>query len=260
MLTIYDVPEEILHLHKESKALADEIIQFLAMQEFTSVKHGTELLSTYADSVIIIIKGIFKTFYDHKFLRFYTACEIVSTEEMKKLPVEIVGEMASQIIAISKNDFYEKISSNKEAQSKWGQYCQLQIGIYLGVCSSFISKEYKPVINIKTYPPGAVIISEGDAPGCIFEMIDGTAVVSIQSTEVGAIHTGEIFGEVGFLTGTSRTASVIARSQCMVQYMNVDDIDQMLRMRPKMIYNISKTIAKRLIDVNDRLVRIQTLT
>lgn len=261
MLAIFDVPESVIELHKKGKQISQDIFSdCLTDIPVQNVPHETNVYETYPESIIAVKKGIYKEYYNDRLIRFYTSDDIIYTSNYAPTCNFIVSEMASQIRVIPAGQFLDYIKSRCDLMQKWSSYLHIQSRITAGMVSAFINDECRSKINIKTFAPGETIIAEGDTPDCLYEMIEGHAAVTIKGTEVGKVHPAEVFGEVSFLTGSFRTASVVAISQCLVQCMNGHDFNTIIKLRPALVFNISKTIAKRLSEVNERLVRITSLT
>ena len=91
-------------------------------------------------------------------------------------------------------------------------------------------------------------------------MLEGEAVVTVHDTEIGRIKDEEVFGEISFLTGATRTASVKTVTKCLVQVIKGEDFEHFTKHRPSLIFKLSKTLAQRLTDVNRKLVAITTMT
>ena len=76
-------------------------------------------------------------------------------------------------------------------------------------------------MRILTFPPGAVVIREGERSDRFFVIAKGEAVV-VQSGPNGAertlntLHAGDYFGEVGILSGHKRNATVRAKTSLEV--------------------------------------------
>lgn len=71
---------------------------------------------------------------------------------------------------------------------------------------------------VREYEEGDVIIEAGSFTPCVFQMVSGAADVIVGGSIVGNIGTGDLFGEIAFLTKETAGASVIAtcRTSCYV--------------------------------------------
>ncbi len=261
MLTIYDLDENTQKLVLQCKPLIQKLYPFFASAQVQLIKHQEDMVQLYPGSVMIVTKGIFKAYYNDKFIRFYKAGDIMVTSgNASGNPMKVVSEMASEIKHSATDDFIKVICTNQEIITAWSDYLVLQNQITTGICSSLIFNDKSYDINLKTFYAGDAIIREGEYPDCLYEMVDGRARVFVKDTEIGTVNSAEIFGEVSFLTGLNRTASVIADSTCLVQCIDGTFFPSLIRQRPAMVEKMAKTIAHRLSEVNEKLVKITTLT
>ncbi len=82
-------------------------------------------------------------------------------------------------------------------------------------------------MRILTFPPGAVVIRQGEPSDRFFVVAKGEALV-VQRDESGAERTvstlgpGDYFGEVGILTGHTRNATVRAKTSLEVLVLDDD--------------------------------------
>ena len=77
----------------------------------------------------------------------------------------------------------------------------------------FSDTEVFEVIEVATwenYSPGQLILGEGDESGTFFVIASGQGAVTKGGTRIGTIEKGDCFGEMGYLSGQVRSASVTA--------------------------------------------------
>jgi tetratricopeptide (TPR) repeat protein len=90
---------------------------------------------------------------------------------------------------------------------------------------------------IHTIPPGQPIINEGDKGRSVFILTRGS--VKIFSTimgkkmELAALHAGDFFGEIAFLTGKPRTATVKTVEKSDVLEVAENDLNEMISKSPR---------------------------
>ncbi|MBI3804939.1 MAG: cyclic nucleotide-binding domain-containing protein [Nitrospirae bacterium] len=83
--------------------------------------------------------------------------------------------------------------------------------------ANLTAEEFSQVIEkttARSYPPGALIVREGEKGDSIYIVVKGRVKVVTriagQETALGVLNENDFFGEVAFLTGRPRTADVIA--------------------------------------------------
>jgi CRP-like cAMP-binding protein len=87
-------------------------------------------------------------------------------------------------------------------------------------------------LDLKSFADGEKVIEEGDSGDSLFLIESGSArvVAHLQGREVelAILGEGDVFGEVAFLTGRPRTASVIARGPLRVYEIGRLDIERII--------------------------------
>lgn len=98
----------------------------------------------------------------------------------------------------------------------------------------------------RTYGAGERIVRQGEAGESMFVLLDGTARVFVEpDTEVALISSGGCFGEMSLLTGDARTASVAARTDCVVLEIAPDAFNQIARANPTALDRVTTLAAER---------------
>ena len=103
---------------------------------------------------------------------------------------------------------------------------------------------------LRTYPPGATIIREGEQPDYLYVISHGEAVVT-RGDEHGAdvvvntLREGDYFGEVGLLTGEARNATVRAKTSVEVLVMDLEAFRMLVRSSQATADDIAKVAAGR---------------
>jgi tetratricopeptide (TPR) repeat protein len=94
-------------------------------------------------------------------------------------------------------------------------------------------------IPLQEYSPGQVIIEEGDSGDSLFLITSGSAKVIAhilgKEMELATLSPGDVFGEVAFLTGRSRTASVVVLDQLEVIELNRVFLEGILETYPDVL-------------------------
>lgn len=106
--------------------------------------------------------------------------------------------------------------------------------------SDFTQAEFNDFTNrmiLHTIPPGMPIIHEGDKGRSVFILTRGS--VKVYSTlkgkqmELAALHTSDFFGEIAFLTGKPRTATVETIEETDVLEVAEKDLNEMISKSPR---------------------------
>ncbi len=89
-------------------------------------------------------------------------------------------------------------------------------------------------IHMKTFEPGEALFREGEAGTSLVFVASGEASVLTKSpegtdVELGRLHEGDIAGEISFLSGIARTATILAVERTSVLELERQAIDQVIR-------------------------------
>lgn len=112
----------------------------------------------------------------------------------------------------------------------------------------------------KSFHDAQAVVEEGDSGDSIFIVKYGNAkvITHIMGTEIelATLSEGDVFGEVGFLTGRLRTASVIAQGGLEVIELGRLLLEEIIEKSPEILRKIEDIYGSR---VEDTLTRVKTL-
>jgi len=242
MLALFPITDDIKHFYKENKLLSSKFIESMSNFEEIDLNSGTNIFSINTKHDYIYIKeGVCKAFYNDKLLRFYSEGDIICLYNGIST-LSILAEFSITVVAFSyTNSELNKIISNDNQ-------------LNLCLLSTLIKTNFNSNIELKLFPANSKIITEGDEPDVIYEMISGTAAAYKNNIKLGEIYSGEVFGEISFLSNTKRTASVIALSRCEVLVINKTTFEYFVKEKPEFLQSLSKTLAGRIINLNTKLI------
>jgi len=128
--------------------------------------------------------------------------------------------------------------------------------------------------RIKTAPfvRGETIMRQGSRGDWLYLLVRGGAEVKViaddgrTSSHVAHLRPGDLFGEMGLMTGGPRTASVIATSDSVCYRVDKSDFESILASRPEMAEGIARILAERKTqldavreDLNEEAMRLRLL-
>jgi cAMP-dependent protein kinase regulator len=106
--------------------------------------------------------------------------------------------------------------------------------------SDFTQEEFNEFTKrmiIHTVPPGKAIIKEGDTGSSVFILTRGSvkvvATVMGKKVELAALQASDFFGEIAFLTGKPRTATVETMEESDVLEVAEEDLNEMIAKSPR---------------------------
>jgi eukaryotic-like serine/threonine-protein kinase len=127
---------------------------------------------------------------------------------------------------------------------------------------SFSDEEINEILSashLQTYIPGQAIVREGEIDSAFYLIARGSAEVRKGETVIGSLLKGDCFGEIGFLTATRRTATVVAGSQVLALRVSSTLLDQVSAQCQLRFYKIfTETLIYRLSLTNAKLNAAKT--
>ena len=105
------------------------------------------------------------------------------------------------------------------------------------------------VATARSFPKGAIIVSEGDETDSLYVMLSGRARVYVADAEgreaqLNRIGAGEYFGEVT-LDGGPRSASVMALEECRCAVIRRAELDALVAKNPAFALHLVRKLASR---------------
>lgn len=107
--------------------------------------------------------------------------------------------------------------------------------------SDFTQEEFNAFTKrmiLHTLPPGKAIIKEGDTGRSVFILTRGAVKVSSiimgKKVELAELHASDFFGEIAFLTGKPRTATVETAEESDVLEVAEEDLTDIIGKSPRM--------------------------
>jgi hypothetical protein len=260
MLATIDIPEHLENIHQECKEIATRIVEELADVGTRTVLEGNANLVDWEEPTYFFIHdGFFRVAVDEKLVRFYYNNDFVLAEASEILfNASITSDFGTEVTLFPRDKFLDAIVKKPHLMKEWNRFQENENRINLVLASLYMTEEIRPKVKVKNFKPGEVIIQEDDLAEKIFLLVDGEAEVDVKGTIVGKIEAGEFFGEIAFLLKQKRNATILAATNCLVQIIDWDNFVLMIRHRPQLILNITRTLAKRVSDLNDRLFNTTT--
>jgi cAMP-dependent protein kinase regulator len=119
----------------------------------------------------------------------------------------------------------------------------VEISLFASLSPSEMT-ELNSKIERHFYEPGGVVVNEGDTGKSLYVVKKGGLKVSTsvmgKAIDIGSLSEGDVFGEIAFLTGRPRTASVTASTEAEVIEIKEAVLQELIRRHPE-IDNILRT-------------------
>ncbi len=114
--------------------------------------------------------------------------------------------------------------------------------------------------NIQRYSNGDIIVSEGVVSNNAYIVFEGkvniTKKVDKKSILINTLSKGEVFGEMGLISQSVRSASVVAVGNVSIGVIEREQFEAVVSKLPDDVRAIVKALVDRLRDTSGRLSRI----
>jgi CRP-like cAMP-binding protein len=113
-------------------------------------------------------------------------------------------------------------------------------------------------MTLRDLKQGEVLVLEGAADDHLYVVASGAlGVVKAAGTDseltLNAIRPGDVVGELSFLDGATRYASLVALSDTRVLGLSRDALEGLLETRPKVVYHVMRAIVRVVHEIQRRL-------
>jgi CRP-like cAMP-binding protein len=100
------------------------------------------------------------------------------------------------------------------------------------------------------FPPGAVLMTEGDFGTSMFALVEGVVSVTLadkrgDAHDVAELSAGEFVGEMSLLTGARRSATVVAETEVVAIEITKVALEEILARAPDLIDQFGLVLAWR---------------
>jgi CRP-like cAMP-binding protein len=118
------------------------------------------------------------------------------------------------------------------------------------------------VMTLRDLKPGEVLVSEGSTDDHLYVVANGAlGIVKAAGTDneltLSTARPGSLVGELSFLDGATRYASLVALSDSRVLGLSRDDLESLLGKDPQVVYHVMRAIV-RVVHVIQRRLSMQT--
>ena len=133
---------------------------------------------------------------------------------------------------------------------------------YLTRAMNFISHGDNAEFRLSFLSEGDVLMREGDQANFVYILKKGSlkAVTEKSGNTVvlGTVQPGEFVGEMAYINGEARSASIIALSDCELIEIPVNKLDHILFQKPAWSKALVRTLSKRVSSGNEKTAKLAT--
>jgi CRP-like cAMP-binding protein len=104
------------------------------------------------------------------------------------------------------------------------------------------------------YQPGEEIITEGEIDDAFYVIVTGSVLVRKGTKSIAILRRGDCFGEMGYITKTKRTATILVTSLVSIMKINATLIEQLSKDTQLRFHRVFlRTLVDRLSRASDQL-------
>jgi hypothetical protein len=104
-------------------------------------------------------------------------------------------------------------------------------------------------LRLAPFGPGEVILREGDPGDSLYVLQSGEVAVRVnilgQARDVTTLKAGQFFGEMSLMTGESRSATIVAKTDVECYIVSKDAFQEILEQKPELAATISEILVQR---------------
>jgi CRP-like cAMP-binding protein len=98
----------------------------------------------------------------------------------------------------------------------------------------------------RTFPAGSTVTAEGAGGAGFFVVTEGEGEVTVHGEPRGRLGPGDYFGEIALLTGSDRTATIMAKTDMRCYGMTPWDFRPLVERHSELAWKLLQTMAQRL--------------
>ena len=251
MLALINIPLELEDLESRCNELGQNIRRDLnSSGEKFFPKKGEDLIGRFPDSWIYVCRGTFHFLIENKIVRFFSAGGWVATFPHQE-NTQFFCEFASEVDVFEREAMSHSLANQPKVLGWFLEVRAMQERVAAHLCALQAKAPVKAPVTMVPFDAGQVILREGDVAKEVFEMVQGTASVTVNGVQISTIREGQIFGELSFFTDSNRFATVTALQDCLVQVMDKDVFMSLMHSRPQMVDTLVRTLCRRLLEADE---------
>lgn len=119
-------------------------------------------------------------------------------------------------------------------------------------------KALAAAMTLRELAAGEVLVREGDTDDHLYVIASGVlGIIKAAGTEnemtINTVKPGDVVGELSFLDGATRYASLVAMSNSRVLGLSRGDLEGLLDRNPQLVYRVMRAIVRVVHDIQRRL-------
>ncbi len=105
---------------------------------------------------------------------------------------------------------------------------------------------FKDSDDLVEFPAGSVIFTEGMEGNFMYVVMEGEASISLKDKILATALPGEIVGEMALINSEIRSATVTAKTNCLLALIDQSSFESLIQYVPEFTQHVMKVLADRL--------------
>ena len=105
---------------------------------------------------------------------------------------------------------------------------------------------FKDSDDLVDYPAEAVIFTEGVEGNCMYVVMEGEVIISLHDKILATAQPGEIVGEMALINSDIRSATVTAKTDCLLALIDQSSFESLIQHVPDFTQYVMNVLGDRL--------------
>lgn len=252
-----EVPDNCEALWKISQTLVPKLVQQCGIKTQDLKITSSRPVDPESKSVYLIKQGTINETFSGQLIVVHEEGDLIGVDGLlQKKITTYENDFAVTVDEYDGEEFLNTITNNHDTASILTQYLSCLSQSYQLLMCHFSQQETGFSPEYRHYDKGDVIIEASTDGDEVFTLMSGSAKVMNDSTEVGKINKNELFGAIAALTGTKRTASIIATTACETIVVKSESFRSLLAARPDTVQALINDMARTIVSCNERIIEL----
>ena len=112
---------------------------------------------------------------------------------------------------------------------------------------------FKDSDDLVEFPAGAVIFTEGKEGNHMYVVMSGEVFISLSDKVIATASPGEIVGEMALINSDIRSATVTAKTDCLLALIDQSSFESLIQHVPEFTQHVMNVLADRLRLANEKM-------
>ncbi|UCF05920.1 MAG: cyclic nucleotide-binding domain-containing protein [bacterium] len=107
--------------------------------------------------------------------------------------------------------------------------------------------------NKRTYSAGETIFNEGDERDMMYVVLEGNITIQLHGKSINTIKPGEIFGEMALISASTRSASAVASTDCVLVPVDESQFIFMVQQTPYFALHVMRELVHKIRNMSEMM-------